>query len=364
MNVLLAKNFDTEKLKYSELKIMKSGAKSVYINYNGNKVNLQTPVLNLPYGVNDNMQFIKKDDNRKEEERKYDVTASFKGMDENAKIKQFHDKMKELEQKIIDDAFKNRLVWLKNNYGGNKEVVANMFTPIVKHDKDKQTGEYANKYPPTFKAKIPYNSQENKFEFDCYDMDDNEINFNDIMLNLKGGKAQFIIQLSGIWFSAGMFGCSWKIVSAKFQQINTSKLTFVQDSDDDNVAEGDDDDDISVDNDVIAKISQPQSQKKTLVEKPTHTVASTPAPVAPKPVPVHKPIPQEEEDDDEADDDVDADEDVAGGGLENVNEEDEAEEEEADDSDDEEVKVVPVKVEPVKPAAAEKPKKVVAKKAK
>jgi hypothetical protein len=343
---------------------MKSGAKSVYINYNGNKVNLQTPVLNLPYGVNDNMQFIKKDDNRKEEERKYDVTASFKGMDENAKIKQFHDKMKELEQKIIDDAFKNRLVWLKNNYGGNKEVVANMFTPIVKHDKDKQTGEYANKYPPTFKAKIPYNSQENKFEFDCYDMDDNEINFNDIMLNLKGGKAQFIIQLSGIWFSAGMFGCSWKIVSAKFQQINTSKLTFVQDSDDDNVAEGDDDDDISVDNDVIAKISQPQSQKKTLVEKPTHTVASTPAPVAPKPVPVHKPIPQEEEDDDEADDDVDADEDVAGGGLENVNEEDEAEEEEADDSDDEEVKVVPVKVEPVKPAAAEKPKKVVAKKAK
>jgi hypothetical protein len=344
---------------------MKSGAKSVYINYNGNKVNLQTPVLNLPYGVNDNMQFIKKDDNRKEEERKYDVTASFKGMDENAKIKQFHDKMKELEQKIIDDAFKNRLVWLKNNYGGNKEVVANMFTPIVKHDKDKQTGEYANKYPPTFKAKIPYNSQENKFEFDCYDMDDNEINFNDIMLNLKGGKAQFIIQLSGIWFSAGMFGCSWKIVSAKFQQINTSKLTFVQDSDDDNVAEGDDDDDISVDNDVIAKISQPQSQKKTLVEKPTHTAVATPAPVAPKPVPVHKPIPQEEEDDDEeeADDDVEADEDVAGGGLDNVNEEDEAEEE-ADDSDDEEVKVVPVKVEPVKPAAAEKPKKVVAKKAK
>jgi hypothetical protein len=274
--------------------------------------------------------------------------------------------MKELEQKIIDDAFKNRLVWLKNNYGGNKEVVANMFTPIVKHDKDKQTGEYANKYPPTFKAKIPYNSQENKFEFDCYDMDDNEINFNDIMLNLKGGKAQFIIQLSGIWFSAGMFGCSWKIVSAKFQQINTSKLTFVQDSDDDNVAEGDDDDDISVDNDVIAKISQPQSQKKTLVEKPTHTVASTPAPVAPKPVPVHKPIPQEEEDDEEEDDDVEADEDVAGGGLENVNEEDEAEEE-ADDSDDEEVKVAPVKVEPVKPAAAavaEKPKKVAAKKAK
>ena len=357
MNVLLAKNFNVEKLKYSELKIMKSGAKSVYINYNGNKVNLQTPVLNIPYGVNDNMQFIKKDENRKDEERKYDVTVSFKGMDENPKIKQFHDKMKELENKIIEDAFTNRLVWFKNNYGGNKDVVSNMFTPIVKHDKDKLTGEYANKYPPTFKAKIPYNSFENKFEFDCYDMENNETNFNDILLNLKGGKAQFIIQLSGIWFSAGMFGCSWKIVSAKFQQINTSKLTFVQDSDDDNGEGGDDDeDDISVDNDVIAKISQPQ--KKTLVEK------EKPMPVAPVPVvaskPVHKPIPQEEEDDEE-----EADDDEINAELENVNEEDEEAEDDAEDSDEEEVKVVPA-VEPVKPVvvAETKPKKAVAKKAK
>jgi hypothetical protein len=340
MNVLLAKNFDVEKLKYSELKVMKSGAKSIYINYNGAKVNLQTPILNIPYGVNDNMQFIKKDEARKDEERKYDITVSFKGMDENPKIKQFHDKMKELEQKIIDDAFTNRLVWFKNNYSGNKDVVSNMFTPIVKHDKDKVTGEYANKYPPTFKAKIPYNSIENKFEFDCYDMDNNEINFNDIITNLKGGKAQFIIQLSGIWFSAGMFGCSWKIVSSKFQQINTSKITFVADSDDElaNANDEDDEDDISVDNDVIAKITQKQSvpNKKTLVEKQ----------------PVVTPVLPSEEEEDDDDDEEDNNE------LENVEEEDEDEEEE-------EQEVVPVKVveEPVKPVET-KAKKVVAKKTK
>lgn len=345
MNVLLAKNFNVDKLKYSELKVMKSGAKSIYINYNGNKVNLQTPVLNIPYGINDNMQFIKKDENRKDEERKYDITVSFKGMDENPKIKQFHDKMKELEQKIIDDAFVNRLAWFKNNYSGNKEVISNMFTPIVKHDKDKQTGEYANKYPPTFKAKIPFNSLENKFEFDCYDMDNNEINFNDILTNLKGGKAQFIIQLNGIWFSAGMFGCSWKIVSSKFQQINTSKLTFVADSDDEmNNAEDDEEDDISVDNDVIAKISQKQSvvaDKKTLVEK---------QPVVVK----QKVVPAEEEDDDDEDEDDD----------ENVkNELDDVEEEDEDDEDEEVEEPVKVVVEePVKPVSDIKSKKPVAKK--
>ena len=329
MNVLLAKNFNVDKLKYSELKVMKSGAKSIYINYNGNKVNLQTPVLNIPYGINDNMQFIKKDENRKDEERKYDITVSFKGMDENPKIKQFHDKMKELEQKIIDDAFANRLAWFKNNFSGNKDVVSNMFTPIVKHDKDKQTGEYANKYPPTFKAKIPYNSLENKFEFDCYDMDNNEINFNDILTNLKGGKAQFIIQLNGIWFSAGMFGCSWKIVSSKFQQINTSKLTFVADSDDEmNNAEDDEEDDISVDNDVIAKISQKQSvvaDKKTLVEKQPAVVKQ-------------KVVPTEEEDDDDEDDDEE--DDVPDNGLDDVDEEDEDEEEEPVKVVEEPVKVV------------------------
>ena len=330
MNVLLAKNFNVDKLKYSELKVMKSGAKSVYINYNGNKVNLQTPVLNIPYGINDNMQFIKKDENRKDEERKYDITVSFKGMDENPKIKQFHDKMKELEQKIIDDAFANRLAWFKNNFSGNKDVVSNMFTPIVKHDKDKQTGEYANKYPPTFKAKIPFNSLENKFEFDCYDMDNNEINFNDILTNLKGGKAQFIIQLNGIWFSAGMFGCSWKIVSSKFQQINTSKLTFVADSDDEmnNGVDEDDEDDISVDNDVIAKISQKQSvvaDKKTLVEKQPAVVKQ-------------KVVPTEEEDDDDEDDDEE--DDVPDNGLDDVDEEDEDEEEEPVKVVEEPVKVV------------------------
>jgi hypothetical protein len=289
------------------------------------------------------MQFIKKDENRKDEERKYDVTVSFKGMDENPKIKQFHDKMKELENKIIDDAFANRLVWFKNNYSGNKEVVSNMFTPIVKHDKDKLTGEYANKYPPTFKAKIPYNSLENKFEFDCYDMDNNETNFNDILANLKGGRAQFIIQLSGIWFSAGMFGCSWKIVSAKFQQINTSKITFVADSDDDNANDEEDEDDISVDTDVIAKISQKPADKKTVVEK----VAPTPAKT------VHKPIPQEEEDDEEEDEDDEVDDKVLG------NVEEEAEDDE--DEEDDEPEPPPVKVEePVKPEA--KAKKAVVKK--
>jgi len=34
-------------------------------------------------------------------------------------------------------------------------------------------------------------------------LDNNDIDFAEYVGNLKGGRAQFIIQLNGIWFSAG-----------------------------------------------------------------------------------------------------------------------------------------------------------------
>ena len=276
MNVLLPKQFNVDKIKYSEMKIMKSGAKSIYVNYQGYKINIQTPVLNIPYGVNDNMQFIKDDPKRKDETQKYDITVSFKGIDENQKIKVFHDKLIELENKILEDAFANRVAWFKNNFDGNKGTVSNMFSRIIRRDKDKETGMFADKYPPTFKAKIPYDSSEDKFDFDSYDMDNNEIDFKDYVSNLKGGKAQFIIQLTGIWFSAGMFGCSWKIVSAKFQKVNSSKITFVKDSDDDNVDDDEDDDDIEVDTEIISKsVQKPQVATDAAAASAT-TVSKTP----------------------------------------------------------------------------------------
>ena len=292
MNVLLPKQFNVDKIKYSEMKIMKSGAKSVYLNYQGSKINIQTPVLSIPYGVNDNTQFIKDDPKRKDEARKYDITASFKGMDENPKVKAFHDKLIELENKICEDASKNSVAWFKKNFEGNKGAIENMFSPIVRRDKDKETGMFADKYPPTFKAKLPYDSAEDKFEFDCYDMDNNEIDFKDYVANLKGGKAQFIIQLNGLWFSAGMFGCSWKIISAKFQKVNTSKITFVKDSDEENVADDEDDEDIDVDTEVIAKTIVSDSVKDN--KKIKQVVAS--------------PAKEEEEEEDEEEEDEENDE--------------------------------------------------------
>ena len=64
---LLAKSVDINKLKYSEVKTLKSGAKSVYVNYGSEKLTIQTPVLPLPYGLGEGFDPDKKAGEEKKE---------------------------------------------------------------------------------------------------------------------------------------------------------------------------------------------------------------------------------------------------------------------------------------------------------
>jgi hypothetical protein len=266
MSVQLAKNVDVNKLRYSEVKVLASGAKSVYINYGSEKLNIQTPVMSLPYGLG--VPFESKDaaktDISLSAEKKFDLTLSFRGMEDNPKIKSFHDKLKEIEAKIIDDAFTNRVAWFQDDYDGNKSFVAKLFTPIIKVDKDKNTGKLVGKYPPTFKAKLPYNTKDDTFAFDSYDMENNELDFTSIMKKLKSAKIQGIIQLTGLWFAGGKYGCSWKFNSAKFQLVQSYKMTFLEDSDTENIKddiEETEEDDIVIDTEAI-KAPHPQEEEE------------------------------------------------------------------------------------------------------
>lgn len=304
----LPKNIDVNKLRYSELRTLPSGAKTVYVNYGTEKLTIQTPVLSLPYGLGepyDAKEAAKNGTPIADKDKKYDLTVSFRGIDDNTKVKCFHDKLKDLENKIIDDAFANRLAWFKDDFDGNKSFVSKLFTPIVKIDKDPNTGKPVGKYPPTFKAKLPFDNKTSSFMFDSYTMENEELDFQSIMKNLKGAKTQLIVQLTGIWFAGGKYGCSWKIVSGKFQLHQNSKVAFIEDSDTENVALDDEEDDISVDNDAIKSLSL----KNTVVE-----------------------------DDDDEEEDADADEDV---------------EEEVEEDDEEEIEPEP-EPEPVPVKAVKK----------
>lgn len=236
-DTILIKNVDVNKIKYSEPKVLQTGARTVYINYNGKRPIFQLPWMSLPYGLNDSSEMaakFKKEKKPEDEGKKsYDLTLSFKGSDQNIKIQQCLDKLKEIEQKIINDAFDNRIAWLREDYDGIKTVVAKLFHPIVKYDKDKDTGKVVGKYPPTIKIKVPYNDKNQEFTFDCEDKDGTEIKFKDIMDKLKGGKALVVIQLSGIWIAGGKFGCTWRLMRGRFQPSAMIRPAIIEDSDND-----------------------------------------------------------------------------------------------------------------------------------
>jgi hypothetical protein len=230
---ILPKNVDVSKLKYSDIRTLASGSKSIYVNYGTQKLRIQTPVMFMPYGIGEGYEdkTIKNPEVKKNADKKYDLTISFKGFDENVKIDTFLNKMKEIEAEIIDKAFENREPWFKDDYDGNKAFVSRMFSPMIKVDKDPKTGKVVGKYPPTFRAKIPYDGVNDKFNFDAFDMESNEIDFTTIMSKLKGGRTQLIIELTGIWMAGGKFGCTWKIISGKFQLSQNNKPKFIEDSD-------------------------------------------------------------------------------------------------------------------------------------
>jgi len=230
---ILPKNVDVSKLKYSDIRTLASGSKSIYVNYGTQKLRIQTPVMYMPYGIGEGYEdkTIKNPEVKKNIDKKYDLTISFKGFDENVKIETFLNKMKEIESEIIDKAFENREPWFKDDYDGNKAFVSRMFSPMIKVDKDPKTGKVVGKYPPTFRAKVPYDGANDKFNFDAFDMDSNDIDFTTIISKLKGGRTQLIIELTGIWMAGGKFGCTWKVISGKFQLSQNNKPKFIEDSD-------------------------------------------------------------------------------------------------------------------------------------
>ena len=252
---ILPKNINVSNFKYSEVKTLTSGAKSVYINYGAGKLRIQTPVMYLPYGVNEGgfedknaKQDPKKGDKK---DKKYDLTLSFKGSDTNPKIETFLTKLKEIENKVIDDAFENRQPWFKDDFSDQKIIVTKMFSPIVKIDKDKNTGKVVGKYPPTIRFKLPYDNENDRFSFSSYDMNGEAIDLTDILTKLKGGRAQLIVELNSIWFAGGKFGCTWKLIIGKFQRSISSDVSFIEDSDTEKVEDAKEEEDDEELNEVV-----------------------------------------------------------------------------------------------------------------
>lgn len=209
--------FEPETITYGAPRLDSRGNKTIKINSgSGNSLVLSTPLL-LTWGINK----MTDDDSGRVS---YSLSLQFPNDNyASDEARMFLDKLKTLENKIIDDAVKNRKEWFNNNKL-TREVAEVVFNYFLKHPKDKQTNEIDETRAPTMRIKIPY--WENKFNVELYDMEENTLFVPDMSDKIDDftsiiPKASHVIagiQCGGIYYINGKFGITWRLIQAMVQR--------------------------------------------------------------------------------------------------------------------------------------------------
>lgn len=206
-------DFTTEKLSATPIKTTPKGARVVWMNYDNGPFFLQTPFnLRLPMGIS-------KWENENQSPS-YEVMMSLSG-NEGQK---FAEKLEEIDDWTKNMAIQNSRPWLKKNVD-NMVVIDTLYNPTIRYARDKETNEITNKYPPSFRAKIPMMNGVPACE--AYEMVNGSPVMVDIMKlmerkSLKGALATAIVKCSGIWFPQ-KFGISWQVMQIMIEP-NSSEL--------------------------------------------------------------------------------------------------------------------------------------------
>ncbi|NBO39751.1 hypothetical protein EBU99_14390 [bacterium] len=197
-SVTLPSTFDVNKITVTIPKVNeKTGAKASYLNYGGEKLAMQTAAeMVLPFGLS------VYDKNGTAE---YSVELSFRGMDNREAIRQYHDVLTQLDNKMIELGVKNSKLWFKSEL--NETVIRAFYTPTLKVSKDKEGNLLP--YPPTTKAKL--RKINGDFEVKLYD--ENATPYRGVPIEdllVKGATVTALLECTGVWFAGSKYGLTWK----------------------------------------------------------------------------------------------------------------------------------------------------------
>jgi hypothetical protein len=197
-NIVLPSTFNSKaKITISAPKILASGAKQAYFNYDGERLIIQTASnMSSPFGLNVADKYGPPE---------YSVGLSFRGHDQNTEVKQFMDTISFIDEFMINEGVKNSKAWFKDTLG--YEVIKAFYTPTLKYSKDKD-GNVLD-YPPTIRLKLRKFGDE--FETKFYDNDGTPhkgVPVEDLLV--KGAQMTAIIECAGIWFAGSKYGLTWR----------------------------------------------------------------------------------------------------------------------------------------------------------
>jgi hypothetical protein len=198
-NVVFPNTFAVSKISITQPKVLESGAKAAYLNYEGGKLVLQSAIaMSLPFGLS---VYDKNPSGTPE----YSIDLSFRGADKNPEIKLFQDRLQDLDAYMIDQGVKNCKSWFKSDL--KREVIQAFYTPTVRFAKDKEGN--LQPYPPTLKIKL--RKPNGDFEAKFYDVKGNAykgVPVEDLLA--KGVQLTALIECGGVWFAGSKFGLTFR----------------------------------------------------------------------------------------------------------------------------------------------------------
>lgn len=205
-------DMNMDDITYGNVRANARGGKSIKVlDPRKNTLVLSTPLM-LSWGIN---KMVDDDTGRVNYTLSLQFPSEGYGNDET---NTFFDKMKEFENRILDDAVKHSKDWF-NKKSMSREVAEALFTPILKYPKDKTTGEPDYDRAPSLRVKIPF--WDGKFNVELYDINstplftpDKELTSPFENLVPKKSHVATAIQCGGLWFAGGKFGVTWSLVQA------------------------------------------------------------------------------------------------------------------------------------------------------
>jgi hypothetical protein len=216
---------NTENIRFSPVKTLANGSKSIYVNYNDSSIFLHMPELAIR-GF-DSGNFFPTEG--KPGSGKYAVKMDLNGHTSDPQVKAFFDKISEMDEIVKQAGIDNSVAWFKKKVM-TADTINNAYNPMIKHSVDKETGEPNGKYPPSFTFKV--NQYDGVVQCKFFDGDKKAINvnksdeedyqkvgicipFKDRMsiphegIFKKGAMVKGVLRCKAVWLMNGNFGVRW-----------------------------------------------------------------------------------------------------------------------------------------------------------
>jgi hypothetical protein len=216
-SIVSPSSFSSSNVSVSAVKLLESGGKQAYVNYDSRPLVMQIGSLETPFGLS---VF----DKIPGAAPKYSVELNLRGYDDptgNPKIAGIYSALNSLDEFMIEQGVKNSKAWFKADL--KADMVRMFYTPTLRFAKDAEGN--LKPYPPTLKIQL--RKRDGKFETAVYD--DKKRPLTDVPLEdvlVKKAFLTALIQCTGVWFAGGKFGLSWKAIQIRADKIPDSIRGF------------------------------------------------------------------------------------------------------------------------------------------